>query len=392
MLAGHTAMAGSSQRVRGKHTRTLSTGDAKWAHPRVCGENRRICLMSIAVRGSSPRVRGKRISCHKMAPFHRLIPACAGKTRGLVVGPTGTRAHPRVCGENVDETASEGDCLGSSPRVRGKPPWADWAAWPQRLIPACAGKTLPPTWTAAPTRAHPRVCGENAHRPGRRIQARGSSPRVRGKLCVHVSAPAGAGLIPACAGKTVCRYPAEPRGRAHPRVCGENSAAVRLLRCARGSSPRVRGKLLRPRHLANASGLIPACAGKTKGVTMHSLRHTAHPRVCGENNATRAANLLSPGSSPRVRGKQPARPLRIEAMGLIPACAGKTEAPVNFPRGHRAHPRVCGENSPAIGKASGTPGSSPRVRGKHDAGGGVELVGGLIPACAGKTVYLWCKL
>ena len=50
-------------------------------------------------------------------------------------------AHPRVCGEN-DELAAHGPgWVGSSPRVRGKPGGQGITLIGLRLIPACAGKT-----------------------------------------------------------------------------------------------------------------------------------------------------------------------------------------------------------------------------------------------------------
>ena len=56
----------------------------------------------------------------------------------------------------------------------------------------------------------------------------------------------------------------------------------------------------------------------------------AHPRVCGENVADATVESLYDGSSPRVRGK----PRDIEKAfltgGLIPACAGKTLNDLEF--------------------------------------------------------------
>ena len=51
-----------------------------------------------------------------------------------------------------------------------------------------------------------------------------------------------------------------------------------------------------------------------------------------------------------------------------------------------AHPRVCGENSALDSDVTKDFGSSPRVRGKLPDGQITELGGGLIPACAGKTL------
>ena len=170
------------------------------------------------------------------------------------------------------------------------------------------------------------MCGENPPSPQRRPRRRGSSPRVRGKLDAARGERAHDGLIPACAGKT--RTPCQSHGlsRAHPRVCGENARPEVADRARAGSSPRVRGKpdpLRPPRH---RRGLIPACAGKTAHPRGLRPGREAHPRVCGENGRRFDTSSPPPGSSPRVRGKRPVRHGGIHGGRLIPACAGKTGA------------------------------------------------------------------
>ena len=73
----------------------------------------------------------------------------------------------------------------------------------RRLIPACAGKTMPDGGLANRLRAHPRVCGENAWTDLDTNGAAGSSPRVRGKPTGRRVGLCRGGLIPACAGKTL---------------------------------------------------------------------------------------------------------------------------------------------------------------------------------------------
>ena len=70
-------------------------------------------------------------------------------------------AHPRVCGENFAGLASRAGRVGSSPRVRGKPGVGLLRVPADRLIPACAGKTRGDALEIEVLRAHPRVCGEN---------------------------------------------------------------------------------------------------------------------------------------------------------------------------------------------------------------------------------------
>ena len=190
------------------------------AHPRVCGENSGIGNTVRALRGSPPRVRGKRDDEVGGLQGGRLTPACAGKTLVFTECRLIGRAHPRVCGEN-------------------------------------GGSLFPVPW------AHPRVCGENALVEASPLAPIGSPPRVRGKHVRRPPPPRERGLTPACAGKT--RRALAPTGadEAHPRVCGENwSFTVPSPYCA-GSPPRVRGKRGRPSIRTVPCRLTPACAGKT---------------------------------------------------------------------------------------------------------------------------------
>ena len=314
------------------------------AHPRVCGENRCLWARGRGVPGSSPRVRGKQAGLGADPDHDRLIPACAGKTRTAPMAPLMTPAHPRVCGENVRDAPSMATASGSSPRVRGKPtttvsPWSS-----PRLIPACAGKTAPRWSRWRRWRAHPRVCGENGtSSPGYSARA-GSSPRVRGKHGLARAMSVLRRLIPACAGKTRCGCGSTGCGGAHPRVCGENDNQSARKTRGLGSSPRVRGKRLKRAAWGGGWRLIPACAGKTRSSRRPARNCPAHPRVCGENSAAPGGFHCLRGSSPRVRGKRHIDTRVRVGGGLIPACAGKTSMLVQ-PRDERgAHPRVCGEN------------------------------------------------
>ena len=132
-------------------------------------------------------------------------------------------------------------------------------------------------------------------------------------------------------------------------------------------------------------GLIPACAGKTPIARPDRLHSWAHPRVCGENERVDRRLHIHTGSSPRVRGKHARGDFQTFGGGLIPACAGKTLAASKSQGDSAAHPRVCGENQAITRQQSLSAGSSPRVRGKPENIGNDSADRGLIPACAGKT-------
>ena len=106
---------------------------------------------------------------------------------------------------------------------------------------------------------------------------------MRGKQSELVPIKADFGLIPACAGKTGLNDRFTELVWAHPRVCGENLAAMKRLFPKAGSSPRVRGKLRAWLYGIITARLIPACAGKTLFRGNQSQPDPAHPRVCGEN-------------------------------------------------------------------------------------------------------------
>ena len=168
---------------------------------------------------------------------------------------------------------------------------------------------------------------------------------MRGKPGPSAPALNRAGLIPACAGKTRGNHLYTPPCPAHPRVCGENMACWPARVSVSGSSPRVRRKR-HERHVhARVPRLIPACAGKTVWVCAAVFGIPAYPRVCGENHSNSNDVVFSFGSSSRVRGKPRALSHPLPGRRLIPACAGKTPRSSKAFGSTRAHPRVCGENT-----------------------------------------------
>ena len=214
------------------------------------------------------------------------------------------------------------------------------------------------------------------------------------------------GLIPAHAGKTERQQPAQanpeahPRSRgentsrsrgsvfsvmAHPRSRGENRTSTVKPRPDPGSSPLTRGKRSYSCEDLLAPGLIPAHAGKTQSWWGRRGPPRAHPRSRGENRASRPALTLIAGSSPLTRGKRDALHMRLDALRLIPAHAGKTASCTAHCRRCKAHPRSRGENMMCAIVGFPVAGSSPLTRGKLHAGGVGDRRRGLIPAHAGKT-------
>ena len=208
---------------------------------------------------------------------------------------------------------------------------------------------------------------------------------MRGKPPYRQRTRIHSGLIPACAGKTRNSNGRSSPAWAHPRVCGENPQSALFESPRTGSSPRVRGKHSNRRAYRSRRGLIPACAGKTTAPTDCSKSAAAHPRVCGENTKNDGRIWPSRGSSPRVRGKRFLSLYGVHKVRLIPACAGKTSMTERTVADAKAHPRVCGENARQTRDFAAQWGSSPRVRGKQFVRLSHLRPVRLIPACAGKT-------
>ena len=240
------------------------------------------------------------------------------------------------------------------------------------------------------SRAHPRSRGENGTGATVGRGAQGSSPLTRGKRATWESHHVTHRLIPAHAGKTQVLVSTGSAWRAHPRSRGENRAGLGAQGAARGSSPLTRGKQVEPRAKARDHGLIPAHAGKTYHQVRASRDGRAHPRSRGENSADPKNEAVAPGSSPLTRGKRVDRVRHVLVGGLIPAHAGKTRQPARSRSSPRAHPRSRGENVQNSAIPAPSEGSSPLTRGKQPAEELDGRVWGLIPAHAGKTCSWSC--
>ena len=114
---------------------------------------------------------------------------------------------------------------------------------------------------------------------------------------------------------------------------GENTSMPPGRVTGLGSSPHARGKLEFHHKRAGFNGLIPACAGKTQAKHLAEMANGAHPRMRGENLMCGLALIVVVGSSPHARGKRRNSTLMGLGGRLIPACAGKTLADLDQ---HRA--------------------------------------------------------
>ena len=191
-------------------------------HPRVCGEHFTCHGIYKVRQGSSPRVRGTLVVCARYPGLPGIIPACAGNTIRKCSISLCHGDHPRVCGEHPFREGVHVAVRGSSPRVRGTRFGLFARRTRTGIIPACAGNTIFREDSESYRRDHPRVCGEHPPLHPYAGQGKGSSPRVRGTRDDFVRKIWRHGIIPACAGNT---WPPVRAGGIcwdHPRVCGEH--------------------------------------------------------------------------------------------------------------------------------------------------------------------------
>ncbi len=208
--------------------------------------------------------------------------------------------------------------------MRGKRRLGDVLSHCNRIIPAHAGQTSPVRRRLPCSPDHPRACGANDCASVSFAFAFGSSPRMRGKRTGPTFTYSYDRIIPAHAGQTRpsaswLRHPSD-----HPRACGANYIATGTVTRFTGSSPRMRGKRTRPSDAPSPARIIPAHAGQTRRIQGSSSTATDHPRACGANSQLGVPLPPVVGSSPRMRGKHPARKLASSNGRIIPAHAGQT--------------------------------------------------------------------
>ncbi len=355
-------------------------------HPRGCGE-RALALRPRALdHGSSPRVRGTlRRRANDIEPA-RFIPAGAGNARPLAPSPLSGPVHPRGCGERVLSGDTLNLASGSSPRVRGTLARSDGRAAPRRFIPAGAGNAAMSAPRCAPTPVHPRGCGEREEAGDAITGGAGSSPRVRGTHSKHGRPEGRPRFIPAGAGNASNSPGARRPSAVHPRGCGERRSPGMADHPIIGSSPRVRGTPARQVRAAQHGRFIPAGAGNAGTKRSSWPWWSVHPRGCGERWAGAASAPPSSGSSPRVRGTLVRLAHARASRRFIPAGAGNALSRDALDARQPVHPRGCGERSSTAACCSGDSGSSPRVRGTHRHRARARIVRRFIPAGAGNAM------
>ena len=152
-----------------------------------------------------------------------------------------------------------------------------------------------------------------------------------------------------------------------------------------GSSPHARGAPHVNGQIWRHVGIIPACAGSTFTSTIPAFLRWDHPRMRGEHLSVSVTVPARTGSSPHARGARTTSDRENRGQGIIPACAGSTMQSLRSLPKVRDHPRMRGEHLPKSSAVLKREGSSPHARGAPIMRENLEVVKGIIPACAGST-------
>ena len=155
-----------------------------------------------------------------------------------------------------------------------------------------------------------------------------------------------------------------------------------------GSPPRMRGKELLYQGRGRRQGITPAYAGKRAFIPRPRPTPRDHPRVCGEKPESGRWGEQDAGSPPRMRGKEWYLQGENPAPGITPAYAGKSSRESDCCNELQDHPRVCGEKAISRLMERRVRGSPPRMRGKGLLEVFVPEPLRITPAYAGKR---WCQ-
>ena len=356
-----------------------------WDHPRMRGEHSDPDSLIAVSKGSSPHARGARRRIGSRRDRHGIIPACAGSTPRREIRLRRKGDHPRMRGEHMSSFARRPSFSGSSPHARGARRAGRRELPAQRIIPACAGSTRASREWPRPPRDHPRMRGEHSSYYGCEYDWAGSSPHARGAPTGRSGRSMATGIIPACAGSTAHLNKHTCLVGDHPRMRGEHARFQFSVMLSRGSSPHARGApdTCDARYLE--WGIIPACAGSTLLESCRTGARGDHPRMRGEHHRGQTATHGSTGSSPHARGAPDLVTVVDLLNGIIPACAGSTSWASVRPSRSGDHPRMRGEHEPYGGPLIDQTGSSPHARGAHKDRLPIPRTWGIIPACAGST-------
>ena len=170
-------------------------------HPRACGEKDQRHPSVRRRGGSPPRMRGEAFDGIKKAAEDRITPAHAGRRKSCNGRVVSIEDHPRACGEKPQPKPPPLELEGSPPRMRGEEYLVSPDVAKPRITPAHAGRSLTVSPNRSGSRDHPRACGEKPSSSAVTCIQVGSPPRMRGEVTLCMMVTIRIGITPAHAGR-----------------------------------------------------------------------------------------------------------------------------------------------------------------------------------------------
>ena len=252
---------------------------------------------------------------------------------------------------------------GSSPQVRGTPNKQLPRRIVRRFIPAGTGNSSmrgSKTWLFP---VHPRRYGELFWVLGIEHNHAGSSPQVRGTHGYLESIRHINRFIPAGTGNSGCKIYKPIKNSVHPRRYGELTTGSSTSVLSPGSSPQVRGTPIGHGAVHPNQRFIPAGTGNSSWQLASMVFLSVHPRRYGELQHALFLRVGIGGSSPQVRGTRSLRVGEVANKRFIPAGTGNSSSSNVTVTGQPVHPRRYGELRAYRQRSNPWCGSSPQVRG-----------------------------
>ena len=172
----------------------------------------------------------------------------------------------------------------------------------------------------------------------------------------------------------------------HPRTRGEKQYTVKWSKLALGSPPHTRGKASADIYRLREARITPAHAGKSSALPLKLRDRGDHPRTRGEKRTSDLPEPEPAGSPPHTRGKVMLKTMQSYQGRITPAHAGKSDGQQPLTATAQDHPRTRGEKRDVFKSLCCQVGSPPHTRGKVQFVPDGEIVTGITPAHAGKSV------
>ena len=232
--------------------------------------------------------------------------------------------------------------------MRGREHILALAYRPCGITPARAGKSSLDDVVDLGEGNYPRSCGEEDFGRLWADFGRELPPLVRGRAKTAGAAVPGVRITPARAGKSTCPHPNARKQRNYPRSCGEEVFHHFISLPVMELPPLVRGRGIPSFHFLTRNGITPARAGKRheRVSGLGMLRN--YPRSCGEESPAMGRMWCRRELPPLVRGRDLAGKTNDLIAGITPARAGKSISKAGSGRARRNYPRSCGEEALAV--------------------------------------------